>query len=373
MKIAIFHHLPDGGAKIALYEQLKRLKLKHTLHLYGFLSEDGEFNLSALCDKTYLYPYHAVPAQLKKGALRFIDDLRSFTKLKTIHREIARTIDKESYDLVFAHNSRLTQAPYLLQFIHTPSVYYCHEPYRAAYEAELRLEKEVGMLNKSYESLNRSIRKRIDRNNARAANRIATNSKYTQKYIYKAYEKDSQVCLQGVDASDFKPNTIKTNRNGLLFVASKTQIKGFNLLESALRSIPKNRRPTLKVIEPRKNTFSVDRAQLIRAYASAELTICTSVNEPFGLVAIESMACETPVIAVNEGGYRETIIDGQTGYLIKRTPNSLAQRILRITGDKQLARRLGQAGRKHVIKNWDWDKNIIELEKLLIKVARQKP
>lgn len=50
--------------------------------------------------------------------------------------------------------------------------------------------------------------------------------------------------------------------------------------------------------------------------AGAIATICVSKNEDFGMVAIESMSCGVPVIAVDEGGYRETMVAGETGYLI---------------------------------------------------------
>ena len=59
-----------------------------------------------------------------------------------------------------------------------------------------------------------------------------------------------------------------------------------------------------------------DNNHLIQIVSGAIASICVSENEDFGMVAIESMACGVPVIAVDEWGYRESMIAGQTGYLI---------------------------------------------------------
>lgn len=59
-----------------------------------------------------------------------------------------------------------------------------------------------------------------------------------------------------------------------------------------------------------------DNNKLPKYIRNAIASICISKNEDFGMVAIESMACGTPVIAVDEWGYRESIIDGETGFLI---------------------------------------------------------
>ncbi|MCB9806641.1 glycosyltransferase [Candidatus Peribacteria bacterium] len=53
--------------------------------------------------------------------------------------------------------------------------------------------------------------------------------------------------------------------------------------------------------------------ELIRG---AEATIYIPVDEDFGMSPVESMSCGTPVIGVNDGGLKETIIDGETGFLI---------------------------------------------------------
>lgn len=70
-------------------------------------------------------------------------------------------------------------------------------------------------------------------------------------------------------------------------------------------------------IHPNITFLTLDDNTLLPAYiARARVSICISKQEDFGMVAIESMACGTPVVAVDEGGYTETVLDGKTGWLI---------------------------------------------------------
>jgi D-inositol-3-phosphate glycosyltransferase len=57
-------------------------------------------------------------------------------------------------------------------------------------------------------------------------------------------------------------------------------------------------------------------AELAGAYAAADLTVVPSYNESFGLVALESQACGTPVLAAAVGGLRTAVADGVSGLLV---------------------------------------------------------
>lgn len=369
MKLAIFHNLPDGGAKVALFEQLKRLKVQHTPDLYTLVADEGEFDLKPLCRKTFVYPYETVK-QKASGWPRVSGDIRSFYPLKRLHREIAVDIDSARYDIVFVHQDRLTQAPYLLRFLKTPTLYYCHEPLRMVYEYGLRLTEDVGFIKKGYEALNRTLRKRIDRTNARSAKQIVTGSVYGADYIALAYGVHPKICPLGVDSKIFKP-TGSVRKNRVLFVGPTTGSKGYGLAEQSLKRIAKNLRPQLRVLTPGTlGRFSLPRKQLIEEYASGMVLLCTSVLEPFGLTALEAMACETPVVAVREGGYRETIIDGKTGFLVDRNPIEIADKIRFLTSHPRAAQRMGRSARLHVVRNWSWERGIEKLNEYLEETVR---
>jgi glycosyltransferase involved in cell wall biosynthesis len=73
-------------------------------------------------------------------------------------------------------------------------------------------------------------------------------------------------------------------------------------------------------------------------------------EEPFGLVPVEAMACGKPVVVSRSGGMVESVVDGQTGFIIeKRDAGALAEKVTLLLKDKALARKLGRAGRERAV------------------------
>jgi D-inositol-3-phosphate glycosyltransferase len=78
-------------------------------------------------------------------------------------------------------------------------------------------------------------------------------------------------------------------------------------------------------------------------YAAAEMVVMPSDYESFGMVALEAMACGTPVIASDVGGLAYLVRHGRTGYRVPpRDPGALAEKITRLLMDEGLRRRMGQ-------------------------------
>jgi alpha-maltose-1-phosphate synthase len=100
---------------------------------------------------------------------------------------------------------------------------------------------------------------------------------------------------------------------------------------------------------------------LIHLYTGASVFVCPSVYEPFGLVNLEAMACETAVVASRVGGIPEIVVEGETGYLVDLDPEdlesfttNLAARVDELLSDPALARRMGKAGRRRVMEHFGW-------------------
>jgi alpha-maltose-1-phosphate synthase len=95
--------------------------------------------------------------------------------------------------------------------------------------------------------------------------------------------------------------------------------------------------------------------EVIQLYSHAAVFVCPSVYEPFGLINLEAMACETAVVASAVGGILEVVEDGVTGLLVPPSrPDALADAIRRLLGDPALARAMGQAGRRRVEAKFSW-------------------
>src|SRR5438034_10202223 len=123
----------------------------------------------------------------------------------------------------------------------------------------------------------------------------------------------------------------------------------------------------------RKDIFWIeemlDRPAVIELYSHAALFCCPSIYEPFGIINLEAMACETAVVASAVGGIKEVVVDGETGFLVplkqmKESPfeplnpekfsRDLAARINQLMADPTLREKFGKAARKRAQEKFSW-------------------
>ncbi len=105
-------------------------------------------------------------------------------------------------------------------------------------------------------------------------------------------------------------------------------------------------------------------------YSHARVFACPSLYEPFGIINLEAMSCETPVVGSAVGGIPEIIVEGKTGYLIPLESNSrtdfnpknpkdfqkeLASKINLLLEDEDLAHKMGKEGRQRVLEKFSWE------------------
>ncbi len=94
---------------------------------------------------------------------------------------------------------------------------------------------------------------------------------------------------------------------------------------------------------------AVDHERLPLFYSAADVCVVPSFYESFGLVALEAMACGTPVVASRVGGLTATVRDGETGYLIPwHCPEPFAERLELLLDNEELRRAFGRAARQEV-------------------------
>lgn len=113
----------------------------------------------------------------------------------------------------------------------------------------------------------------------------------------------------------------------------------------------------------------VTKKEAIEFYSNAAVFCCPSVYEPFGIINLEAMACNTPVVASAVGGIPEVVVDGETGFLVPfksvSKDNSeptdpegfsrlMAEKINAVLADENMRKRFGELGRKRVEEHFSW-------------------
>jgi glycosyltransferase involved in cell wall biosynthesis len=303
-------------------------------------------------------------------------------RLRRLQAGIAAQIDSGGYDVVFAHICRFAQSPAVLQFLTTPSVYFCHEPPRFLYETmparpyrRYSRPQRIGNLIDPLPGLYRSVLRSQDLKSTRSASLVLANSAFSRETIYRVYGIFASTCYLGVDSQLFRPLEVPKG-DFVISVGALTSLKGFDFLIRSLALLPATNRPRLALVnnyaEAQEQRYlsklaadlnvalefhlnvSPVHGELARLYNQAQLTLYAPIMEPFGLVPLESMACGTPVVGVREAGVRESIMDGQTGLLTERDPEAFATAIEQLLAQPALRARMGEQGIQYVRDRWSW-------------------
>ena len=94
---------------------------------------------------------------------------------------------------------------------------------------------------------------------------------------------------------------------------------------------------------------------LVRSYQQAEMFVLPSIFEPFGMTALEAMACGKTVIASKSGGIRDVISTGANGLLVDpANTREFADAMIAILNDPMKADQIGKQGRKTVEEHFSW-------------------
>lgn len=113
----------------------------------------------------------------------------------------------------------------------------------------------------------------------------------------------------------------------------------------------------------------VDKETVRELYSAAAVFCCPSIYEPFGIINLEAMACETAVVATAVGGIKEVVVDGETGFLVpidqmeespfeprdpEKFARDLAARVNQLIADPELCAKFGRAGRERAEAKFSW-------------------
>jgi starch synthase len=226
----------------------------------------------------------------------------------------------------------------------------------------------------------------MEKEGLEACDAVVAVSREMKRDILKCYEIPASrvtVIHNGVDPQKYHPQDgSQTLANFgirtpfVLFVGRLSRQKGvFDLLD-AMTNMPEDTtlvlvtgKPDTPAIEEDLRRALSDRGHvvwipemlqdpdLVGLYNEAAVFACPSIYEPFGIINLEAMACETPVVATRVGGIKEVVVDKETGFLVPPgDPVRLGRAITRLLEDPQLAARMGKEGRRRVLQHFTWDR-----------------
>ncbi len=274
-------------------------------------------------------------------------DPRHIKFLDTIQKDIVMAGQLDDSDIVHCHTwyshfagllaKQLFQVPLIL----TTHSLEPHRPWKAeqlgsAYHGSSWIEKTA------YE-------------NADGVIAVSESMKNDVHQLYHVPHDKIKVIHNGIDLNQYKPtlnprilekHNISKNVPFVLFVGRITRQKGIIHLVNAIKHINKECQVVLCAGAPdtedigREMEAAVEKAkkesknkiiwipdmmpkdELIALYSQAAVFVCPSVYEPFGIINLEAMACQTPVVATKVGGIPEVVVPGETGVMVPLTPKS---------------------------------------------------
>src|SRR3990172_7113337 len=235
MRIAVFHNLPSGGAKRALYEWTRRLAGKHRLDVFSLSSADHSFcDLRPFAERYRIYEFS--PRRLYAsplGRLNQFQRWRELNALVQIGRVIANKINAGGYDVVFANPCKFTFIPTFIPYVKIPCVYFLHEPFGITFQR--RLERPYLRRNKSSDLLDRfdpliqlynSRITGLQGESLRRTKLLLANSRFTSEQMKREFAIEVSICRLGVDSDCFHPQVGIDRNNMLISVGELSPRKG---------------------------------------------------------------------------------------------------------------------------------------------------
>ena len=371
MKIAVFHNLPSGGAKRALYESVKRLSVDNIIDLYGYSSRSEKYlDIRPFCGNVYFLRENINRSSENK----IFSKISLFFIVFLLSRRIAKEIDSKEYDVVFVTHDEFIQSPLVMFFLKTKTIYYCHEPLITRNKFNLNNMSLRKFILEIFQIFSNYILKFLDRLSIKSADIVLANSKYSILKIYEVYQINANLVFGGrVNHEKFFYMPEIKKQNMVLSVGRLHESKGHDFVILALSLIKESLRPTLRIMcdasdnNYKKYLFSLAKENKVsvlietipekdtcKIYNQSLFTIISPINEPCGLVPIESMACKVPTIGVSEGGIKESIINNKTGFLVARREDLFAKKIQQLLIDGPLREEFGLMGITHS-KSFNWD------------------
>jgi glycosyltransferase involved in cell wall biosynthesis len=407
MKIAVWHNLNSGGGKRALYDHVKGLiERGHTVISHCPDTVDQSYlSISNLTEEKIF----SLKAKLKKRTSRFkffnsYDNIIEKIEAELEHcKECAKVINEGGFDILFANSSSFFSMSHISRFINIPKFIYLGEPHRVLYEARPSYFIWRAPLNQKNNYLNNIIQRskqlykmfwysivvREEYISAKAFDLILVNSFFSRESVKRSYRLNSKVCYLGIDTHKFCYKELK-KQPYVIGMGAIINTKGIEQSIESVAMVEHGIRPELIWIGNRKQGEYADSLLAYAQQKGVKLTFKTNITdellfshvsnasaflylphlEPFGLAPLEANALGTAVISINEGGIKESIVNGVNGLLVNHfDPVQIAKLITEFVTDISYAEAFGRKSREHIIAKWNLTGSIDNIEKYITELA----
>ena len=357
-----------GGLERVVLEIAK--KYNPIIYTYRYLPEKTFEEFKEFDIKT-IKPKLTLPASLLGERVKWgIQSGECFNNLKI----------KEDYDVLNAHGTPSEWA----RNKNERMCWYCHSPNREAFDLYEWRMKNRNLFSKITFWSSIKFFKHFEFKTVPKIESVLTNSINSQIRIRKYLKREAKIISPGVDVDKFEnvnygnyflyPSRITPEKNFemaieafKLFRKSDKKYEKYELIIAG--SIQNERKEHVIYLEKLKKMKSdnikiqinLEEEELINLYKNCLCVLFTPVNEDFGIVPLEAMSCEKPVIAINEGGPKETIVHGETGYLANNV-NEIVEYMKELCEDMNVVEEMGKMGRRRVIDNYTWNKFIKKID-----------
>ena len=410
MKIAVWHNTGPGGARRHLYHHVKELQRRgHSVESWCLSTANGDFLPLGKLVTEHVQPLHWRPTpvfgRVSSIVSQFMDTSRMLEAVADAGRACARDINAGHFDVMLMTNCILSTVAPMGKFVQCPTVMYLHEPRRMIHDTlpyrqwlgKEPVETACGAarpfkawVKDALTLRNARILANGEISGVRAVQMLLVNSFFTRESVLRCYGVDAGVCYQGVDLMVFRVGNCP-REPWILGVGEYSPHKNIPFVVECVAAMApprprlvwvgnggsRNLLNEMKTLAMQKDVefeplFGVSDDELVALYHRAGVLIYAPRLEPFGLALLEANACGLPVVAVTEGGPRETVKDGLNGFLVEPDPQAVADAAERVLMDHDLARKMGEDARKWVEEKWSLQQSVDRLEYWLQKAQTGK-
>jgi len=405
VKVAIWHNLPSGGGKRALYEHVRGLLERgHVVESWCPPTADQAYLPLGRLVREHVVSFTWTEQKESGLTGRLVGPYRNVTtKLRAMDehcRRCAEEINAGDFDVLLSGSCAFFRVTSIARHVRLPALIYLQEPYRWLYEALPRLpwlarpspgnftvKSGYRFVEDLISVQGLRIQAREEVGNAQAFQRILVNSFFSRESVLRAYGLEAEVCYLGVDTDRFAYRR-ERREPFLISVGAFVPEKNPRFAVEALARV-QGTRPRLVWVGNIANgqylrdtrdfassmgvtldaRIGIPDSDLVDLLNRATAMLYAPRLEPFGLGPLEGNACGLPVIAVAEGGVRETVVPDVNGILVPPDPGAMAAAIERLMGDPGYARRLGENGVALVADRWSVEAAQQRIESILKTVV----